>query len=603
MSRAALILAAALVAASGTLAAQCGFLIPGQGAPAVLSVAASPFCVSAEPSCLAGCMPFGNLTIHPGVTIRVDPGVMVVVLGTLQALGTPGAPITFTERVSGAGWGGLVLVGTGSVMENCIVEHARDSGIRILDAGATLRNTTVRNCSTPGQGGGLRIDQQGFTGTVILQGCNILDNTSGGSGGGIRANLGNSALSMTSTVVQGNAANPANAAGDYAGGGMYLSTGPQGLADLSHCSFADNSARSQCSGVFCGAVARGGGIYADGPGTLNIRHSLFRFNELQAQVSAGGTAAGAQGGGLYSHGGLVWMSNSVVAGNRVIASSITGCGIFIASGSLDIVNSTIANNLDSHGIFRLGGTVSLRNSILWGNGPGVMSPTDAQISPAASPEISVSHSCIQGTLQPGWISTINIDPVFKEPSGTAPWQLAIEPASPCVDAGDPATFDPCFGPASLPGLGTALADMGHFGGDQNCGWYPWTTPGSSLVLDAPSNPPAPGQPFRFIATGAPPGPGMTATAIVGLSCSGTAPGIPTGDGRLVPLVMDACTVLGLSLPLLNFFTAPVSASGTASTAYLLWPSLPPGTTFYISAIIADSQGAITTITAPIRIAI
>lgn len=607
MSRSATILAIALAAASGTLAAQCSFFIPGQGTPSVLPAAFSPYCISEDPACGTGCIGFASLTIHPGVTIRVDPGVTIVVTGALQAIGTVGAPIRFTERVAGAGWGGLVIQGTGSVLEHCIIEHARNSGIRILGAGATLVDTTIQNCSTPGQGGGLHIDHQGFTGTVTLQGCNIVNNTSAGHGGGIRANIGDSTLAMTATVVQGNTANPANALGGFVGGGMFLTTGPQGLADLAHCSIVDNRVLSRCSGQGCVVSARGGGVYADGSGALSIRHTVFRLNEVQAQNSGGFSESWAGGGGLYMGSGMASVSNSLVAGNRTIAGSTRwGAGIYINSGTLNVVNSTIANNggapgHSSHGIYRDGGTVSLLNSIIWGNNPASASLTGAQISPATSASITVSHSCVQGTLQPGWVSSINTNPVFKEFFGTTPWQLAIGSASPCVDAGDPSTSDGCFGPNSMPGLGTALADMGHFGGDQNCAWYPWTTQGSALVLDAPSNPPAPGQPFRFTLTGTPPQGGQTATAIVGLSCSGTVWGIPTGDGRLIPLVMDACTLQGISFPLVHFLTAPVNASGTASTAPLAWPFLPPGITFFFSGIIVDSQGEITTITAPIRI--
>jgi len=51
--------------------------------------------------------------------------------------------------------------------------------------------------------------------------------------------------------------------------------------------------------------------------------------------------------------------------------------------------------------------------------------------------------------------------------------------SPCVDGGDPSTVDACL----PPGLGGAGADMGAFGGDQNCLWNDWSCE-SEVVIDA-----------------------------------------------------------------------------------------------------------------------
>ncbi len=74
-------------------------------------------------------MPEATLTINPGVTIRflANSGAKLIVEGTLIANGTTSDKITFKSDASsptGKDWGGIVLKGTGSHLNNCVIEDA-----------------------------------------------------------------------------------------------------------------------------------------------------------------------------------------------------------------------------------------------------------------------------------------------------------------------------------------------------------------------------------------------------------------------------------------------------------------------------------------------
>ena len=95
----------------------------------------------------------GNVKISEGVTLTIQPGVMVVfqedirseaglyirVEGTLKAQGTKTAPIIFTAQNKAFPWGGIVFTdisedwdentSTGCIIDHCIIEYAGNSTI------------------------------------------------------------------------------------------------------------------------------------------------------------------------------------------------------------------------------------------------------------------------------------------------------------------------------------------------------------------------------------------------------------------------------------------------------------------------------------------
>ena len=110
----------------------------------------------------------GNLTVNPGVTLRIDPGVRVEfghwvglwVEGNLQAVGTTGLPIVFTGSSPENGWWWSIFVryAGSATLEHVEVAYAGYSaGAAISKSGSgglTLRDSTIRNTA----GDALQVD-------------------------------------------------------------------------------------------------------------------------------------------------------------------------------------------------------------------------------------------------------------------------------------------------------------------------------------------------------------------------------------------------------------------------------------------------------------
>jgi hypothetical protein len=277
-------------------------------------------------------------------------------------------------------------------------------GIWLLDSKAVIANCVIEDCFAGNRGGGLHV--QGFRGRI--EGCTLQGNTAQDLGGGICAD---SSLNW----------NP-----DFR---------------MSDCTIVGNYSNSFFSG--------GGGIYADG--TIRLERSLFVGN------NAGNLAGGAY---LATEGEV---RSCLFAFNGALAG-----GGALVSNDLRITGSTFAQNFASQ---RGGGIlvqydnsewIELESSILWGNS----APLGAQVSLNEAAFVGAIHHCdVQGgqaaiEVLPGASLTygpgnLDVDPVFVAP-------LHLHPASPCIDAGDPA-FSPEPGETDLEGdprvQGSAI-DMG-----------------------------------------------------------------------------------------------------------------------------------------------
>ncbi len=92
-----------------------------------------------------------TLTIRPGVTVKGNylgtgdfGNVSLSVSGTLQAAGTPEAPIAFTSFVANKGWAGLFLFGKNNTISDAYIERA-STGIYLGQASsATLSDLVVQ---------------------------------------------------------------------------------------------------------------------------------------------------------------------------------------------------------------------------------------------------------------------------------------------------------------------------------------------------------------------------------------------------------------------------------------------------------------------------
>ena len=158
-------------------------------------VANATWTVAGSPYCIIGSIQVSLLTIEPGVKVLVAGAYQIDVLSTLTAIGTATNPILFSALDPSLPWKGLKFTNTpsGSNLTNCIIEHANDSGLTILN-------------SVP-----------------IISHCTIRDNTAPLAGGGISAQLGSGeVLIIADTIITNNTVNPSIAPGNYSGGGLYI---------------------------------------------------------------------------------------------------------------------------------------------------------------------------------------------------------------------------------------------------------------------------------------------------------------------------------------------------------------------------------------------
>ena len=150
------------------------------------------------------------------------------------------------------------------------------------------------------------------------------------------------------------------------------------------------------------------------------------------------------------------VSNCVIAENAVSGS---GRGIYCYHSSLRITNCTLSGNAvqSGQGLWCSMAALTITNSILWGNA----GPEGPEIYEYGTSTIRITYSDVEG----GWPGEGNID---SDPLFVGSGDYHLEPASSCVDTGDPdpAHDDLCFPPS----VGTGLNDMGAYGGPGACGW-------------------------------------------------------------------------------------------------------------------------------------
>ncbi|RPI04916.1 MAG: T9SS C-terminal target domain-containing protein, partial [Ignavibacteriae bacterium] len=226
----------------------------------------------------------------------------------------------------------------------------------------------------------------------------------------------------------------------------------------------------------------GAGVFREGGGILialsapTIRYNLITKNEVTN--TSGVTSTG--GGGIRAGDGNPKIFNNVISSNIArygagVVLNFTGAvvrnnlltnnsgGQEYGGGALwmngdgpagkIIENNTIAGN-KVVGVYVWQGGSIIRNSILWGN-------TAPQIGVRSGGPV-VSYSDIQGGS--AGEGNINQDPMFADTN------YSLQPASPCIDAGDTAAAffdgpDPnAPGNARVPSRGTLRNDIGAYGG-------------------------------------------------------------------------------------------------------------------------------------------
>lgn len=450
--------------------------------------------------------------VLPGDEIHIRPGVYtqsVTLLKPVSLLGSnPQTTILNAER------GQRVLTVTGNITSSVIISgltfaHGSPSGAACPEACGggiligsaarpTLQNIALEQNSAS-QGGGLWVDAgpslQLFNvafisntvnglnafgggafvnGFVQLDGGRFVNNTGSGevpAGGGLFAmGAAINGTQFLSNSVTGSSGN---------GGGMYLSSGPNSLANvmlinnqgawggaiyaggllsLTDAIVLNNTALNYGGGVYGNfgnlivtrgryegnSAGLGGAFYATGPLTLMAARLAHNSATNGGGVYAGSTIwvtntffidnAAQNGGGLYqSPAGDAYIVNALFARN--VANPNQAAAIaFAATGSLSMAHSTIVDNVRNPAsavvVDNGNGGADIRDTIIAGHAVGI-----ELVSGGAYEDYNLyfnNTTNITGPVTPGGKSLPNSDPQFADPAND---DYHLRFTSPAINAG------------------------------------------------------------------------------------------------------------------------------------------------------------------------
>ncbi len=263
------------------------------------------------------------LTIQPGVQVLVESNKVFEVIGFLTAVGTASDPILFT-RAGTNGWQGIFFNFTaeGSELAHCRIEWATRSGVRATNAVPVLRACVIADNSSPTEGGGLLVFNEGYKlPPLLIESCLFTNNTSLANGGGASIRSGTNTVIISNSSFLGNQANPASKSANVFGGGLYLN----GMAGITNSAFNRNTVSARCDGSFCETRAYGGGAYLQGSGSLH--NNVVLGNVCSAASSGGFSASYTYGGGVFLRGSYN-LENCVVAFNSLNSGSRGPAGVY-----------------------------------------------------------------------------------------------------------------------------------------------------------------------------------------------------------------------------------------------------------------------------------
>ena len=276
-----------------------------------------------------------DFTVPAGITLTLEPGVMVMgrgnvellTLGHLAAIGTTGQPITFTSATNTAAnqWSGLVFDGGTGDLRYATVRYGGNV------------NSINASCSTSGMGFNVAV-RNVLAGEVRLQNSQVLSerylcNNWTASDYGLYVN--NSRVTINNTLF----ANNGNSSNDYA----VYATGASSVL-----TFDGNVVRNNVRGVQLNGVA-----------SQTVRNTVVMDNQ--------------QGGISIGSGTNAQMLHTTVARNG-------GDGVTVASGgSASLVNTILAENVTGLRV-NAGGVATLSRTLWDGNATdtvGTVSQTGA----------------------------------------------------------------------------------------------------------------------------------------------------------------------------------------------------------------------------------
>jgi parallel beta-helix repeat protein len=308
------------------------------------TLANSPYIVTSNVQVLEGV----KLTIEPGVVVKFNTGLLLLVEGTLHAKGTASKRITFTSNninPQPGEWGNIILSGE-SIMKYCIVEYGGYEAwwtgvIEVNDYDSLVDHCIVRYNSSSG------IFGVGSEYSPITIANNELRNNSGREGGGIYVENG----IVTGNTVSDNAVS-FNGAGIYAedsiitgnsvknnqaGGGVYTIRSEVSDNTITGNSASSGGGISASSGSVSGNTIIGNVVTRSGGGIFAAEW-IWSDDDIMVigNIVIGNSAS--SGGGIHSVEGVVM--DNIISENSAID---IGGGIRQHGGVL--TNNTITSNV------------------------------------------------------------------------------------------------------------------------------------------------------------------------------------------------------------------------------------------------------------------
>ncbi|QEG36894.1 choice-of-anchor Q domain-containing protein [Bythopirellula goksoeyrii] len=321
-----------------------------------------------------------------------------------------------------------------------------------INAGGSSRvmrvtGTTTTNISgltlTGGQadqGGGLRnYSPASTTLTDVVVTGNTATTNGTDAGGGIWSN-GN--LTLADSTVSNNMAPN----GTSSGGGIWNSN----LLTITNSTLSGNSANSG-----------GGGIFNSVLGTVTITNSTLS-----------GNSAGSNGGGIWNNGGTTTITSSTISRN---SANSWGAGIYHSFGTTTLSHTIVSGNSSAtlgNEIRLQGGTVNLNNFNLIGDSSQTTAQALFGVGAGATDILATSN----GT-NPTALGSI-LDATLANNGGPT-LTHALVPASPAINAGNPAIASPPTNDQRGSGFPRIMFDRVDIGAYE---FNDVTIPGGGLVV-------------------------------------------------------------------------------------------------------------------------
>lgn len=245
--------------------------------------------------------------------------------------------IGFAAGASGFGAGALVDEGAQLVLESMIVrENRAHSGGGITNFSSVwIRNSAILYNQALTQGGGIEVSQ--FSNSTVIENSIILGNASNEAGGGVGVR---GPTTIQNSLIQGNVS--------PTGGGIFadhflIVVGSRVYSNTATC----------CNG---GGLNLNGGLIADshiawnstvqfGGGVATEAHVPDPLSDATITIvrsTISNNRANQRGGGIYTGHELLY---NLIDSAMVDNSAITGGGVFVVGGGINVINTTVSGNV------------------------------------------------------------------------------------------------------------------------------------------------------------------------------------------------------------------------------------------------------------------